>query len=129
MQRTQQIINSILIIGLIAGILSACTRDRETIHYFYETVCPSCEAARKMEEISTHLLVYGRNRKDADIFVYDIYKTSGALETFQKLLQDRKTDEHLAPPVLITQHQVFTGITEVEEFLKSLGILERGASE
>jgi hypothetical protein len=107
------------VVAVLIVFLFSCSKDVETIYYFYETVCPSCEASQKMERISSRVLEYGRNADKIEAKVYDIYETEGAMDTFKQLLQERNIDgSALVPPILIIKDKLYAGFDEVENFLK-----------
>jgi len=109
---------------LVAAIvLGGCAGRREqTLVFFYETYCPSCEISVLSEQIASQLLWRARNEQGLRVETHNVSRAGP--EAYQKLgelLRERgRSLIDTVLPVLVTDEAVYSGLDEVMGYLESV---------
>jgi hypothetical protein len=99
--------------GLVfAAVLFGSCQKAETrkAFFFYEVVCPSCEESKAQEALAGQAVYWAGKQKRMEIQTFDVFHTSGGMETLTRLFEKYKIDPYsVSLPVLFVDDVMYSG--------------------
>lgn len=113
MRRVTVVISAVLVVFVFGCRDQQPVPEQQTITYFYEVICCSCEETPEQKQIANDVFALDRDFGHIEARAYDIYSTVG-FEAL-KATSDRLGMEavRISAPALVVDDEVFLGETAI----------------
>ncbi len=104
---------AVAVCGLVfaAALFGSCQKaETRKAYFFYEVVCPSCEESKAQEALAGQAVYWAGKQKRMEIQTFDVFHTSGGMETLTRLFEKYKIDPYsVSLPVLFVDDVMYSG--------------------
>lgn len=102
-----------------AGSLLGCSREKTTLYFFYEAVCPSCEESSRMVNLANRVAFAVQQSRREEVEIYDVFRGDATKKLEEVSAKHGVSWEKLSLPVLFASGKVYSGEKEVLAYLAS----------
>ncbi len=97
-----------LLLFCLAAI-SACAPEHQSVSFFYEAVCPSCEESQRMELLAGSVVGLERSVPNLSAEAFNLYEHGGMVALAQALESAGLESSSVSFPLLIVGDEVHEG--------------------
>lgn len=118
MNRSGLAVGALLLVCLAA--IAGCTREHQSVVFFYEAICPSCEESQRMEQLAGSVMGLESSGTNVSARAFNVYEP-GAMEALESALAAAGLEPSVVSfPVLIVGQEVYEGEPAVREAIDRL---------